>query len=238
MNGCLTGPLTYPIDDLSLFMINEEIYEIKCIDELMSAWEEAFPEGWHFNHDGVISKESWDSSGKRVLFILKETNKAKQNVVTAINRAIEVKKSGWWRGKVLRRVGRWAYGIQNYDGVVPPLKDAKLNEKNAIKNIAYINIRKTSGSAATNKKAFDTHASEFAPFVRRQVELMEPDIVVLCGTYSQVKRYVFPEIEKVSERVHVHEGVVFINAFHPAAREKSAILYHQVLDSYHAYKNL
>ena len=219
-------------------MDNKEISEMICIDELMAAWKEAFPEGWHFNHDGVISKENWDSSGKRVLFVLKETNKARQNVVTAINRAIDVKKSGWWRGQVLRRVGRWAYGIQNYDGVVPPFKDAKLNEKNAIKNIAYINIRKTSGSATTNKKAFDTHASEFATFVRRQVELIKPDVVVLCGTYSQVKRYIFPEIKKVSERVHVHEGVVFINAFHPAARKKSAILYHQVLDNYHAYKNL
>ncbi|EMP56620.1 hypothetical protein MSNKSG1_04776 [Marinobacter santoriniensis NKSG1] len=204
----------------------------------MDAWEGAFPEGWHFNHDGVISKDNWDSSGKRVLFVLKETNKAKQNVVTAINRAIEVKKSGWWRGKVLRRVGRWAYGLQNYDGVVPPIKDAKLNEKSAIKSIAYINIRKTAGKARTNRKTFDAHANEYASFVRRQVELINPDIVVLCGTYSQVKRYIFPELKKVSERVHLNEDVVFINAFHPAARRKSSMLYHQVLDSYHAYKNL
>lgn len=219
-------------------MDNEEICGIECLDKLMDAWAEAFPEGWHFNHDGVISKENWDSSGTKVLFVLKETNKAKQNVVTAIHRAIEVKKSGWWRGKVLRRVGRWAYGLQNYDGVVPPLKDAKLNEKNAIKSIAYINIRKTSGGVRTNKKPFDAHASEFAPFIRKQVELIKPDVVVLCGTYNQVKRYVFPELKKVSERVHVNEDVVFINAFHPAARKTSAMLYHQVLDNYHAYKNL
>ncbi|WP_040886650.1 uracil-DNA glycosylase family protein [Marinobacter santoriniensis] len=219
-------------------MNNEEISGIDCLDKLMDAWEGAFPEGWHFNHDGVISKDNWDSSGKRVLFVLKETNKAKQNVVTAINRAIEVKKSGWWRGKVLRRVGRWAYGLQNYDGVVPPIKDAKLNEKSAIKSIAYINIRKTAGKARTNRKTFDAHANEYASFVRRQVELINPDIVVLCGTYSQVKRYIFPELKKVSERVHLNEDVVFINAFHPAARRKSSMLYHQVLDSYHAYKNL
>lgn len=219
-------------------MDNKEISGIESLDKLMEAWEEVFPEGWHFNHDGVISKENWDSSGKKVLFVLKETNKAKQNVVNAIHRAIEVKKSGWWRGKVLRRVGRWAYGLQNYDGVVPPLKEAKLNEKNALKSIAYINIKKTSGGARTNQKTFDAHASEYAPFVRRQIELIKPDIVVLCGTYNQVKRYVFPEIKKVSERVHVNDGVVFINAFHPAARKKSAMLYYQVLDNYHAYKNL
>ncbi|WP_328190265.1 hypothetical protein [Marinobacter sp. OP 3.4] len=219
-------------------MDNKEISGIDCLDELMDAWEEEFPEGRHFNHDGVISKDNWDSSRKKVLFVLKETNKANQNVVAAINRAIEVKKSGWWRGKVLRRVGRWAYGLQNYDGVVPSLKDAKLNERSAVKSIAYINIRKTAGKARTNRKTFDAHASEYAYFVRRQVELIKPDIVVLCGTYNQVKRYVFPEIKKVSERVHLNEGVVFINAFHPAARRKSSMLYHQVLDSYHAYKNL
>jgi hypothetical protein len=219
-------------------MDNRKISEIDCLDKLMDVWEEALPEGWHFNRDGVISKESWDRSGTKVLFVLKETNEAKQNIVTAINRAIEVKKSGWWRGKVLRRVGRWAYGLQNYDGVVPSLKDAKLNEKNAVKSIAYINIRKTSGKARTNQKTFDAHASEFAPFVRRQVDLIKPDIVVLCGTFNQFKRYVFPELKKVSERVHVNEGVVFINAFHPAARRKSSMLYHQVLDNYHAYKNL
>jgi hypothetical protein len=219
-------------------MDNGKIFEIDCLDKLMDAWEEVFPKGWHFNRDGVISKESWDDSSTKVLFVLKETNEANQNLVTAINRAIEVKKSGWWRGKVLRRVGRWGYGLQNYNGVVPSLKDAKLHEKSAVKSIAYINIRKTSGRARTNKKTFDAHASEFAPFVRRQIELIQPDIVVLCGTYNQVKRYVFPEIEKVSERVHVHEGIVFINAFHPAARKKSLMLYHQVLDNYHAYKNL
>tara|TARA_R110001583_G_C5525101_1_gene398002 strand:- start:148 stop:807 length:660 start_codon:yes stop_codon:yes gene_type:complete len=219
-------------------MDNRKISEIDCPDQLLDFWEEVFPQGWHFNRDGVISKEIWDSSGTKILFVLKETNDAKQNITTAINRAIEVKRSGWWRGKVLRRVGRWAYGLQNYDGVVPPLKDAKLNEKSAINGIAYINIRKTSGRARTNQKTFDAHASEFAPFVRRQVELIKPDIVVLCGTYNQVKRYVFPELKKVSERVHVNEGVVFINAFHPAARRKSSMLYHQVLDNYHAYKNL
>jgi len=111
------------------------------------------------------------------------------NIITAINRALTTKKSGWWKGKVLRRVGRWAYGLQNYNGEVPTLKDAKSNGKSATKNIAYINIRKTAGGARTNKKSLDAHAKEFAPFVRRQIELIKPDIVVLGGTYKQVKSY-------------------------------------------------
>ncbi|MEY2343500.1 hypothetical protein I3679_000965 [Proteus mirabilis] len=171
------------------------------------------------------------------MFVLKETNEAKQNIVNAINRAIEVKASGWWRGKVLRRVGRWAYGLQKYDGAVPSLRDAKLNEKNAVKNIAYINIRKTSGSARTDQKSFDAHAKEFAPFVRRQIELINPDIVVLCGTYNQVKRYVFPELKKLANECMLMTGLSSSMPSILPQEKKSAMLYHQVLDNYHAYKN-
>mgnify|MGYP000748957396 CR=1 FL=1 len=216
-------------------MSNNTVSEINDLDDLLYVWEKNFPESRHFNKDGIISEENWEECDVKVLFILKETNKAKQNIVCAINRALQTKKSGWWKGKVLRRVGRWAYGLQNCNGEVPVFKEAKLNVKEAIKNIAYINIRKTYGGASTNKKSFDAHAVEFAPYIRRQVELINPDIVVLCGTYKQVKNYIFPELFKVSERVHKHENMLFINAFHPAARKKASMLYHQVVGNYHAY---
>lgn len=217
-------------------MDSAKVSSIKNIDELLSAWEKSFPKDWHFNRDGIISQESWEKSAVKVLFVLKETNKAKQNIVFAINRALETKKSGWWKGKVLRRVGRWAYGLQNHNGKIPEFKEAKLHEKNAINSIAYINIRKTAGGARTNKKSFDSHAKEFAPFIRRQIELIKPDIVVLGGTYKQVKSHVFPELTKVGERVHTYGDMIFLNAFHPAAIKDPSILYHQVVDNYHFYK--
>lgn len=217
-------------------MEENNVSQMDNLEDLLAEWERNFPDGWHFNRDGIISKEDWNDCEVKVLFVLKETNKAKQNIILAINRALTTKKSGWWKGKVLRRVGRWAYGLQNYDGEIPALSDAKLNAKKAIKNIAYINIRKTAGGARTNKTSFDAHTEEFAPYVRRQIELIKPDIVVLGGTYKQVKKHIFPELVKVSERVHKHEGMLFINAFHPAAVKKASMLYHQVVGNYHVYK--
>ncbi|MDE3272517.1 hypothetical protein [Pseudoalteromonas sp. G4] len=217
-------------------MTNSNVSQIDNLEELLVDWQSKFPEGLHFNIDGIISVDDWEKCDVKVLFVLKETNKAKQNIVSAINRALTTKKSGWWKGKVLRRVGRWAYGLQNYNGEVPAIRDAKLNLKAAIKSIAYINIRKTAGGARTNKKSFDAHAAEFAPYVRRQIELIKPDIIVLGGTYKQIKKYVFPELSKVSERVHKHEDMLFINAFHPAAVKQASILYQQVVGNYHNYK--
>ncbi|WP_299787068.1 hypothetical protein [uncultured Shewanella sp.] len=218
-------------------MDNEKINKIDCHNLLLDAWEEKFPtEKFHFNRDGIISAEHWDKSDVKVLFILKETNKAKQNVVDAISRALVTKSSGWWRGKVLRRVGRWAYGLTNYSGEIPSFKDAKSHGKSSTWNIAYINMRKTAGGRRTNKKTFSAHVKEYAPYIKRQVELINPDIVVLGGTFKPVKEHVFPELKHICKRIHKHNDIVFINAFHPAAITKSSGLYHQVMDNYHNYK--
>lgn len=217
--------------------MKDELNNIDCHDTLLDVWENNFPtDKWHFNRDGIISPEHWNNADVKVLFILKETNGAKQNVVSAITRALTARKSGWWKGKVLRRVGRWAYGLINYSGEVPAFKEAKMYGKEASWSIAYVNMRKTAGGARTNKKSFDTHVKEYAPYIRRQVELIKPNIVVLGGTFGPFKKHVFPNLEHVCSRIHRHNSILFINAYHPAAIFKSAGIYHQVLDSYHNYK--
>ncbi len=187
--------------------------------------------------DGVISYENWEKADLKILFVLKETNKANQNVVEAIKRALVTTSSGWWRGKVLSRVGRWAFGLANYTGDVPSFNDAKVNGKEAIWSIAYINMRKTAGGASTNKKSFNTHVKEYAPFIRRQIELIKPDVVVLGGTYKPLKAHVFPELDHICKRIHKHDDMIFINVHHPAARANASDIYHQLMDSYHNYKS-
>jgi hypothetical protein len=218
-------------------MDDVDISKIEGLDSLLDAWEQKFPtDKWHFNRDGIISSEHWIKSDVKILFVLKETNKAKQNVVNAITNALSSKKSGWWRGKVLRRVGRWAYGLASYSEEVPSFENAKIRAKDATWSVAYINMRKTAGGAKTEKRSFDSHVKDYAPYIRRQIELIEPDVVVLGGTFNSVKRHIFPQMEHVCERIHRHKKIIFINAFHPAAVVKSSDIYHQVLDSYHNYR--
>lgn len=216
--------------------IDEELKQINCHDKLLDLWEEKFPTEVHFNKDGIISKEHWEKSDVKVLFILKETNNARQNIVDAISRALTTTSSGWWKGKVLRRVGRMAHGLTNYTGEVPNFNDAKLHGKNSTWNIAYINMRKTAGGPKTNKISFNRHVEEYAPYIRKQIELINPTIVVLGGTFKQLKKYIYPDLSHVSERIHQHENIIFINTFHPASRTSAEGLYHQALDSYHNYR--
>ena len=225
-------------------MNSEAITEIKCHDDLLNAWKEKISSSkCPFDRDGIISPEDWEKSEVKVLVVLKETNHPKDardkstNVVEEIRKALNNPDSGWWRKNVLRRVGRWAFGLTAYSGEVPSFEKARSCGKNSIRSIAYMNMKKSPGGAKTNKMKFDAHVQEYAPYIRRQIELIKPDIVVLGGTFYPVRDHVFPELERVCERIHRFNGIVFINAFHPAQRKISANkLYHQVLDSYNKYK--
>ncbi|RLA79556.1 MAG: hypothetical protein DRG78_12750 [Epsilonproteobacteria bacterium] len=213
-----------------------DISHVGSHEVLLDLWENNFSNDNHFNRDGIISKQHWDNTDIKVLFVLKETNKAKQNIITAISNALVNSSSGWWKGKVLRRIGRLAYGLINYTGDIPSFEEAKKHGKSATLNIAYINMRKTSGGARTNEKSFNKHVEEYAPYIKKQIELISPDIVVLGGTYKQLKKFVYPELTRICERIHKHNEMIFINAFHPASRTSAKGLYEQVLNSYDSYQ--
>jgi len=130
-------------------MYGLDLGKIDRLDTLLDAWKKTFDSGVYFNRDGIISNEHWMNANVKILFVLKETNQAEQNLTTAISIALRSEKSGWWKGKVLRRVGRWAYGLANYTGEVPSFENAKACGKEAIWGVAYINMRKAAGGART-----------------------------------------------------------------------------------------
>lgn len=106
--------------------------------------------------------------------------------------------------------------------------------KTAVLACAHINIKKSSGGARTTKKVED-HAAKYAEFLKRQVSIIDPEIVVCGGTYAMLKKHVYPSMSRVSSRIHEFDKRIFINAFHPGCRTGREDLYNQVLLSFHQY---
>ena len=187
--------------------------------------------------DGIISSESWYQSRVKVLFILKETNGYPGlNIAKLIRTAIvDDPKSKLWCRPTFHNIGRWAFGLQQAGEKSADFKEAHSNRKSALLASAFINLKKTTGGrrATVEVRQFaETHRE----FLREQILSVTPDVVVMGGTYDIIKACVFPELEKVSHRVHLLHGVPFINAFHPACTKVRKALYEQVLDSYQNYR--
>lgn len=187
--------------------------------------------------DGIISSESWYQSRVKVLFILKEANGYPgSNLAELIRKAIVVNpKSKLWCRPTFHNIGRWTYGLQHGGEKNADFKEAHRNRKSALLTSAFINLKKTTGGRRATVEVRE-FAKTYRELLREQILSITPDVVVMGGTYDIIKECVFPELEKVSHRVHLLHGVPFINTYHPACTKVRKALYEQVLDSYQNYR--
>ncbi|MBY0242650.1 MAG: hypothetical protein K2X55_25385 [Burkholderiaceae bacterium] len=192
----------------------------------------------HFVEDGIVCEEGWNSATRKILFLLKEPNgyKGEYGSLNELLRkaAAPNSTSSMWDRPTFHNVGRWTYGLLNYSGEVPDYVKANRARKTAVLGCAYINIKKSSGGARATKEV-EVHAEKYAEFLRRQVAIIQPDVVVCGGTYQMLKKHVYPSMVRVSHRVHRFENLTFINAYHPGYVAKRAALYNQVLLGFHEY---
>lgn len=229
-----------PIPKLAMSI--PEADDCKSIDILLNEWRsQVVREAGHFVEDGVVCQESWRKAKRKVLFLLKEPNgyEGEHGPLNELlrNAATTNPGSAMWDRPTFHNIGRWIYGLVNYSLDVPSYQDANKAYKTAVLECAYINIKKSSGGARATKQVA-MHAAKYAVFLRRQVDLLAPDIVVCGGTYSILKEHVYPRMSKVCRRIHKDGDRIFINAFHPGCRAKREIVYDQVLSSFHEFMTL
>jgi hypothetical protein len=192
----------------------------------------------HFVGDGIVQEETWHASARKVLFLLKEPHGydgAAGGMDQLIRDASKPRStSKLWRRPTFHNLGRWAHGLLTYAGAVPDFAEAHRARRTAMLGCAFINLKKSSGGRSATVEVGE-HARRYADFLRRQIDIIQPDIVVMGGTFPAVKEHLYPGLEKVSSRVHKLGKRLFINAFHPACTNERLEVYDQVLFSYHHY---
>ena len=211
---------------------------MRKINDLFNEWEKLVKEEGsdHFVPDGVISEEHWKQANRKILFILKETNNYRYNVAELINTVVTTKeKKPLWQRPTFHNIGRWAYGLLNYPESVNSYDLAHKHRKYSLLSCAFINVKKTTGTSVSKKKEIEASAEKYKYFLKEQIELLQPDVIVFGGTYKVIKTYVLPELSKVSYRIHKYKDIICINANHPACTKKRKELYKQVMDNYHKY---
>ncbi len=210
--------------------------EMEEMSELFAVWRpRVMQESDHFVEDGIICPEKWKEASKKILFILKETNDYKKSMCNLINEACTTRpRSGMWGSPTFHNIGRWAYGLLSYPESIWAYKAANTNRKGSIPYCSFINVKKTTGGR-TATSSVEKSAKEYSSFLRKQIEIIKPEIIVFGGTYQIMKDHVLPELQKVSTRIHAYHNIICINAFHPACTKKRSSMYEQVIMNYHSY---
>jgi hypothetical protein len=191
---------------------------------LFSKWKEKRQK---FVPDGIVDELKYNSSSKKVLYLLKEVNGGKN------------RNSNWDLRSFLKDGGRrqtwdniaiWQFGINNLDHdfkwneLISNSKDESFR-KIQLEGIAVINLKKEPGGHTANSKLIWDYSWKDREFIKEQISIYKPEIIICCGTGKLVQKHVLVEIfSKLQmspygiEFYITRDKSIIINYCHPEAR--------------------
>ena len=143
-----------------------------------------------FTIDGIVDEECWNGLAKKkknkVLYILREANGNASEMgpegkivdggefwfqECVIGRKTKVTDNIFQRIKEIQKI------IQGYTGV-----DVD-STKEILREVAYMNLNKRGGGASVDWKIFNAYIEKYKEYIKKEIAIIKPDIIVCCGTY-------------------------------------------------------
>jgi hypothetical protein len=180
--------------------------------------------GKYFIKDGIVDPRRWASAARpKVLLLLKEAyhGESEHWDLREYVRKLE------HPDRSLLNSAYWCYAIQCIArGSLQPVpfratrKSEYEQAVEALKSSAIVNVKKSEGKSESSDEEIADYAKKDGPFIRQQIELIKPDVVVCGNTWVPVE-HLWPDKDKD----YIHDGVcrvgrtaVFINFWHPSRR--------------------
>ena len=209
-----------------------------------------------FYEDGIVNPEEYQNSEMKVLFITnevsincKEDNAEKKtelrgncdaghlvgnnegNTVCSFTNYIDGEEQETWSGKMRIKFGEMYRIItegENYK-IESPF-DEKANKetlnKEALKKIAFMNLNKRGGFGNIQGEPFLKYIETYKDYIRREIEIINPDVIVWCGCNTYKKKYmdaIFDnkDVWKKKKLIPDKNKVPILRMWHPSVRAKS-----------------
>ena len=189
--------------------------------------------------DGPIGGDAaWETAPLRIVFLLKEPHDRNSILercgydLTELFRRPELYVGN--RKSAERVLGRWAFCLQQiHAGNSYSLEAAGHYAHSALLATAVVNLKKLPGGKSSTDAVIRHFAERDKGLLRRELDILQPDVVVCGGTYRTAS-IVFPELQPLnSDCPWVRcASCVWINHVHPSCREKSSIKYDKLFAAY------
>ena len=211
--------------------------------ELFSEWKERLNTGYSFISDGIADPETYfNGRHPRILYLLKEANADKKDDFD-LRKVICEDNERW---QTWDNIARWTYGIYHFEEVHnnKPQFTWEDIEKNTIKNkeilktICAVNPKKWCGGSTANEKEVKRATFESPDLIKKQINLYEPQIIVLCGSSTAYNYSNMPGIQLKWDKTK--RGIeycidefqrILISYLHPEARVRNNLLFYGLIDA-------
>jgi hypothetical protein len=193
-------------------------------------WRNNFPDyKRRFIKDGIINENFYEKESLKLLFITKEANDK--------SGTLEDFRIHW--NKPLNfsfdyRIAELAFGIQNnfppFDSIYSNLiKKKKDQYENALKKIAFMDVKKNCGKSKCDHKALHKNIDSNLHFIHQQIDIINPDIIVSCLVEIELVNTLFESPTFISSGyvrcIFKWKKYKVIDFYHPSGQSVPAAMY-------------
>ena len=206
----------------------ESGYNRFCFDGLMYKGE-IYNEKWNLRDSGN-ENELWHNAPKRVLFLCKDPNIGADFDVEDFRERNCHQKGENIKALFYKNMAYWLYGLLNVDknGITPKfetLTDEIITDFFDKTPFAYVNCKKEAGVEKISNTELQYHIDLYKDFIKQEIEILNPDIIVCSGGSSIIKNFVekeiYTDIEKIDDSNNwiyysKKNNKVVIDSYHPS----------------------
>lgn len=188
----------------------------------------------HFVPCGVVNEEAYESSSPKLVFVLKEPNDPRQtsgwSIVGFIQDQVKEGLSGRPIYPMWKVIGIWSYAIHNGFPRYGDINTVQ-NAVEGLKCIGMTNLKKSGGGSTANNRAIREYAEKTKELWKSELEIMNPDIIVFCGTFWIVTELLGLRGVKTATGYyysvwkHGRGSSLLVSTYHPAIRGRKDMLY-------------
>lgn len=210
------------------------------LQNLLTEWAQKHQEAGsnRFIFDGIVNPERWNKSALKVCFLLKESYFDSEQyeadlLMPGCNSTVH-----HWNPHIENHLGFYTYNLVEHLREHDPwlmwcrVKEwtnrfyrlAGMNIADAINEIAVLNLKKSNGTSKSDAKDILKYANNDRELIIRELELIDPDIVICGGTYEYcIAADLLENLETIAELNIFKKQVVaksgkrlVLDCYHPA----------------------
>lgn len=220
-------------------IMKDKINNCTTLEELFELWKTEY-EGKVFVTDGIVNPQKWNSQKVRPMFLLKDAygGDANWNLINDhILRHLDSNVDNTWK-----KVTQWSYGLMNTDeNKIQPFDENLIPKKYGneyLQSMAVVNIKKESGKSKSVWEELEVAVEKDKDFIKREIELIDPTVIVCGYTISQLEKILGVEIKKERNRNLYYyteingKTIIVLDYYHPASRYPDIMNYYALVNIY------
>ena len=149
---------------------------------LFAEWLKSYPatHQGHFHKDGIVNEVRYRREATRILYVALEPNSRDGRYNKYLGKDLRY----MWGVKGLGKsfdlnLARWTAVL--LDGETKYSNPTAEGAKQLLRRVAIMNLKKLAGSGKANHEAISVQAWRDKDYIRRQVEIIQPTLVVTCS---------------------------------------------------------